>query len=235
MDFILIIERLPSLTKKEINSGDYPSNLSEIASIIRNVFLLSNNIRKDNNLIIFCSDQFGQDCESLIIFFKGNKLRYIAPDERTTIFILQKVLGVALELSTKKIYQKEIKKFKKNEWANSTPGISIKRSKFFEIWELYNAETMLLLNFKFKKNGINEKVSRVIVSDLENISMKINNSTAILLNLNNNSEFSRKIFDKIICPNTQHIIIFKNKEFHNNFFIWEQIGILQTIKANQSD
>ena len=41
MDFILIIERLVSLTKKEINSGDYPSNLSEIASIIRNVFLLS--------------------------------------------------------------------------------------------------------------------------------------------------------------------------------------------------
>ena len=98
MDFILIIERLPLLTKKEINNGDYPSNLSEIVSVIRNVFLLSNNIRKENNLIIFCSDQFNQDCRSLIILLEGNKLRYIAPDERTTIFILQKVLGVALEL-----------------------------------------------------------------------------------------------------------------------------------------
>jgi tRNA pseudouridine-54 N-methylase len=235
MDFILIIERLSSLTKKEINNGDYPSNLSEIASIIRNVFLLSNNIRKDNNLIIFCTDQFDKDCKSLIIFFKGNKLRYIAPDERTTIFILQKVLDVALDLSTKKIYQKDIKKFKNNEWANSTPGISIKRSKCSEIWELYNAKTMLLLNFKLKINGINEKVSRVKLSDLENISMNIDNSTAILLNLNNNSEFSKEEFDKIICPNTQHIIIFENKKFQNNFFIWEQIGILQTIKSNTSD
>ena len=94
---------------------------------------------------------------------------------------------------------------------------------------------MLLLNFNLKKNGKSEKVSKVIVSDLEKISMKINNSTAILLNLNNNSEFSRERFDKIICPNIQHIIIFENKEFHNNFFIWEQIGILQTIKANLSD
>lgn len=235
MDFILITERLPLLTKKEINNGDYPSNLSKINSIVRNVFLLSNKIRKDNNLIIFCSDQFDQDCKSLIIYFKGNKLRYIAPDERTTIFILQKVLDVALDLSTKKIYQKDIKKFKNNEWANSTPGISIKRGKFSEIWELYKAKTMFLLNFKLKINGISEKISRVILSDLENVSMKIDNSTAILLNLNNTSEFSREGFDKIICPNTQHIIIFENKEFHNNFFIWEQIGILQTIKANLSD
>lgn len=235
MDFILIIERLPLLTKKEINNGDYPSNLSEIASVIRNVFLLSNNIRKENNLIIFCSDQFNQDCRSLIILLEGNKLRYIAPDERTTIFILQKVLGVALELSTKKIYQKDIKKFKNNEWANSTPGISIKRSEFIEIWELFNADTMLLLNINFEKRGISDKISIDIASNLEILSMKINKSTAILLNLDNNLEFNEELLDKIILPKHKHIIIFKNKEIHNNFFIWEQIGILQTIKANLSD
>lgn len=234
MDFILIIERLPLLTKKEINNGDYPSNLSEIASVIRNVFLLSNNIRKENNLIIFCSDQFNQDCRSLIILLEGNKLRYIAPDERTTIFILQKVLGVALELSKKKIYQKDIKKFKNNEWANSTPGISIKRSEFIEIWELFNADTMLLLNIKFEKRGLSDEISD-IASNLEILSMKINKSTAILLNLDNNLEFNEELLDKIILPKHKHIIIFKNKEIHNNFFIWEQIGILQTIKDNLSD
>lgn len=235
MDFILIIEKLPLLTKKEINKGDYPSNLSEIASVIRNVFLLSNKIRKENNLIIFCSDQFNQDCRSLIILLEGNKLRYIAPDERTTIFILQKVLGVALELSTKKIYQKDIKKFKNNEWANSTPGISIKRSEFIEIWELFNTDTMILLNIIFENRELSDEISKNIASNLEIISMKMNNSTAILLNLNNNLEFNEDLLDKIICPNTQHIIIFKNKEIHDNFFIWEQIGILQTIKDNLSD
>ena len=234
MDFILIIDKLPLLTKNEINKGKYSSNLSEITSVIRNVFLLSNGIRKDNNLILFCSDQFNQGCESLIILFEGNKLRYIAPDERTTIFILQKVLGVALELSTKKIYQKDIKKFKNNEWANSTPGISIKKGKFFEIWELNNADTILLLNFKLNKSEISEKVSRDVLSDLENISMKINNSTAILLNLNNNYEFSKERFDKI-RERFDKIIIFENKEFHNNFYIWEQICLLQTIKANLRD
>ncbi|MHA1819388.1 MAG: hypothetical protein ACTSVC_02875 [Promethearchaeota archaeon] len=161
-----------SKLNNEVPMGSKITNRSRIllglANILRSFFLFSNAMAKDGNLYIFVHNMSSEDKESqqnIIIKFIGKKLRYISPDERNLLLILEKIAYVIYGRSKKKKYLKEYKKFQRGLWAESTPGVLIRK-------------------------GDQEKLIRSILSDLKynyanNDSLR-NNASDTIEDKNNN-------------------------------------------------
>lgn len=106
VNFLLLVEDVINYSKENVDKGETPHNVYKLCSCIREAFCLSYTIRKDNNLYIYYQTEY------LLIKLKGDKLRYLGPDERSQALLLQKVL-----FNTKQYTPNEKKK-----WIKSTPG-----------------------------------------------------------------------------------------------------------------
>jgi len=111
VNFLILIEKFPKFSKRDIDVGKTPIYVYNLCSIIRESFCLSYSIRKNNNLYLYFKSL------QLLIKYEGKKLRFLGSDERSQAILLNKAL--------EKINGGE--KVKTQEWENSTPGIFIKR------------------------------------------------------------------------------------------------------------
>ncbi|MCP4764219.1 MAG: hypothetical protein GY870_20770 [archaeon] len=232
MDFILLLEKLPMISKKDVNEGKIPIIGSKIASFLRNIFLISNGIRKENNIYIYCAHQFEENLEnhSLLVNINGNFLRYLSPDERVTLLILQKIILVSQGTSNKKIYKNPIKKFKTGEWVQSTPGIKIKNGYFDELINSFQSDNYVLFNIK--KNRINGFTELKEISDINELASSINEKSMIIFDLGMNESDLEEIFAKINNTKNKTIINFSNNINAQHFFDYDIIGMLQVLYEN---
>jgi len=109
VNFLLLIENISDYSKKEIDIGRTPLDVYRLSCCIRETFCLSYSLRKDNNLFLYIQK------EHHLIKFKGKKLKYLGPDERSETLLLEKVLDKRKESI---IYD--------DGWRKSTPGIFIR-------------------------------------------------------------------------------------------------------------
>jgi len=135
MDFIFFIDRFPDLTKKSIDQGSIPTSAISLVNYFRSVFLLSNELRRENNILIYAINQFPESQESLIISIRGEKLRFLSPDERSTLFLFNNIIKIAQGNTHKKIDQRAIRQFAAGDFSLSTPGIRFKKGKITDVFE----------------------------------------------------------------------------------------------------
>jgi len=214
MDVILCINSFPSLTKSQINEGKIPSDIIEIADFLRNTFLLSNSLIQQNNLIIYCSNQFLVFPASLIIFFNGFHLRYLAPDERGILFLLLKVHKIISGQGGKKQERKEHKKFLNNAKAQSTPGIYLKRGTLSDTWELHPSLGKDYILIGNTRNQYLEQIS------LNNLDDAIHPDIVLVFNHCSDFDFSP--------PSQTSLSVLERNSWKSMFFESELISLIQS-------
>jgi len=114
VNFLIFIDNIAPFTKNDIDKGTTPPDIYKICVTIRETFLISYDIRKENALYFYI------EYNHILIKFLGNELRFLGPDQRSQALLLNKALN--------KINQIQVGE-KKNEWVKSTPGIYAKRLK----------------------------------------------------------------------------------------------------------
>jgi len=225
-----MLSELPSLVRTQINIGKYPITTSQISSVFRNVFLMSNSIRKDSNLDILCYQQFSSGKTCLHVKITGEKLRYLSPDERNTLFLIQKIMGVINKTSNAKIYQDEIVKFHNDKWAKSTPGIRFIRTNLIEFITPFKDKNILVLNSEnlYEYLKTNEKPYPKI-NPLELNKAELDGSEIFLI-LDFNNSFLDNLFN--LCDDLKIRSGFLGDDkIESMFFPWEVILILYAIHS----
>ncbi|OLS15852.1 MAG: hypothetical protein RBG13Loki_0523 [Promethearchaeota archaeon CR_4] len=106
MNFILFITRLPSFSKRDIDLGNTPPLVYEIIEACRCAFFLSHAIRTDVNFALILLQ------DDLLILYRGEKLRYLGPDERSQALLLGKAMDIGRFLTVGQSKQ-------------STPGLRV--------------------------------------------------------------------------------------------------------------
>ncbi len=102
----ILQEKRPNIEKKFFKTG-FPEEIYEIIMSIQAAYFLSHEIRKETDFfLIFHLDD-------VAIHFRGNRLRYLGPDERSIGMLLMKGLKKIPTLEKKRV--------------ESTPGIWIER------------------------------------------------------------------------------------------------------------
>jgi len=106
LNFIIVVNSLPTYTKRDINMGQTPPLVYQIIEACRGAFFFSHGIRKEVTFAVVSV------LENLLIVYEGEHLRYLGPEERGQALLLEKVVtfGRALPLG---------------EWKESTPGMSV--------------------------------------------------------------------------------------------------------------
>ncbi len=94
MNFILIISQLPAFSKRDIDNGNTPPLVYEVIDACRCAFFLSHAIRVDVNFALHIFQ------ENLFICYRGEKLRYLGPDERSQALLLGKAVDLGRTLTT---------------------------------------------------------------------------------------------------------------------------------------
>ncbi len=214
MDVILCINSFPSLTKSQINEGNLSNTIIEIADFLRSTFLLSNSLIHENNLIIYCSNQFVASHEGLIIFFNGIRLRYLAPDERGILFLLLKIHKIITGGGGKKQERKEHSKFINNAKAESTPGIYMKRGLFHDIWELHPSLGKDYILIGNTRKQCSEQIS------LNNLDDVIHPKIALIFNHDSDLDFDP--------PSPNSLLELKRNSWKSMFFESELISLIQS-------
>ncbi|KKM74246.1 hypothetical protein LCGC14_1402240 [marine sediment metagenome] len=111
VNLLLLIKNISDYSKKDVDKGETPLDVYILCSCIREAFCLSYAIRKENNLYFYFQKKY------TLIKFKGNKLRYLGPDERSQALLLEKAL----------IKANQNDNFRDKKLVKSTPGIFVKR------------------------------------------------------------------------------------------------------------
>ena len=111
VNFLLLVKNLTNYNKKDIDVGKTPLEIYKICSCLRETFCLSYAIRKENNLFLYFQN------EGVLIKFKGNRLKYLGPDERSQALLLRKALDKINLVNSSDI----------EDWRKSTPGIHIRK------------------------------------------------------------------------------------------------------------
>ncbi len=170
VDFLLLTERTINYSKKDIDEGNTPPEIYSICACIRETFCISYDIRKNNNLYIFYLDK------KILIKFKGKKLRYLGPDERSQALLLQKALDKAIQNNI----------LIKEKYIESTPGIYFKKFKninsFIIDLNSKNLESITLVFnsiFPFMFTFITHMYEIPIIKEFESLN-DINNRSYIL-------------------------------------------------------
>ncbi|MHA1339664.1 MAG: hypothetical protein ACTSRZ_06035 [Promethearchaeota archaeon] len=205
MKFCVFIHDLPYFNKKDVNSGNIPSQFLILNDLIRSIFLLSNNFRKNNLLYIAVSGKiFGKIFNSKdnntynLIKLDGEKLRYITPDERVNLLIIQKIFNILnyfnffnlnpLNKNENKepkknryynnrksqIYAKKFKIYKEGKWSESTPGVLVKNFKELPLLcneIFYNIDKVVLIGNNFQEQL--DKLKHFYKKDI-NVNLKKN-------------------------------------------------------------
>ncbi len=101
--FFLAFPALPRFTKKDVDACDVGEDAAILCDAIRAVFFLSRSIRKERTLwLSFAADR-------TMIKMAGDTLRYLGPDERSTLMLVDKAAGVL--------------RSNPHSWTESTPGV----------------------------------------------------------------------------------------------------------------
>ncbi len=106
MNFILFISQLPSFSKRDIDAGNTPPLVYEVIEACRCAFSLSHAIRADVNFALDILQ------ENLFLLYRGERLRYLGPDERSQALLLGKAVDLGRSLAIGQSKQ-------------STPGIHV--------------------------------------------------------------------------------------------------------------
>ncbi len=102
--FFLAFPALPRFSKKDVDACDIGEDAAALCDAIRAVFFLSRSIRKERTLwLSFAADR-------ALVRMAGGTLRYLGPDERSTLMLVDKAAG-ALRSNP-------------SRWVESTPGVS---------------------------------------------------------------------------------------------------------------
>ncbi|MHA1683165.1 MAG: hypothetical protein ACTSUE_19655 [Promethearchaeota archaeon] len=112
--FFIIQDSLPPFTKKDVDRGDVPVELSRTCDFLRTVFFLSNKMRKNRDLVLHFIDP------ATTLKFKSRTLRYLGPDERSMLMLVIKALDARC-YSMKRDDDLHVR------FVESTPGVLIAR------------------------------------------------------------------------------------------------------------
>lgn len=146
ISILLILEKCLEIKKEYFKIG-FPPEIYEILMCIQASFFLSHKIRINMQLfLVFLK-------EDLIIHYRGDKLRYLGPDERSIGMLLMKALDKKENL-------------KSNQKMQTTPGIWIKKQKFNDfILDLVDANHFIYLadNYSAFEPEINTETGLIFV------------------------------------------------------------------------
>ena len=102
--FFLVFPALPRFTKKDVDECNIGEDAASLCDAIRAVFFLSRAIRKERTLwLSFAADR-------ALVRMAGESLRYLGPDERSTLMLVDKAAGTL--------------KSNPASWVESTPGMA---------------------------------------------------------------------------------------------------------------
>jgi hypothetical protein len=88
--FFLALPAIPRFSKKEIDEGIVSTEAAALCEAIRAAFFLSRSIRKERDLWLhFTADR-------ALIVLHGQSLRYLGPDERSMLMLVDKARAVIL-------------------------------------------------------------------------------------------------------------------------------------------
>jgi hypothetical protein len=100
--FFLVFPALPRFTKKDVDACDIGEEAAILCDVIRAVYFLSRSIRKERTLwLSFAANR-------ALVRMAGDTLRYLGPDERSTLMLIDKAADVL--------------KANPASWVESTPG-----------------------------------------------------------------------------------------------------------------
>lgn len=123
VNFLILVKNITNFAKSDIDRGSTPLDIYKLCSCIRETFCLSYSIRKNNTLYLYFQN------EQTLIMFKGDKLRYLGPDERSQVLLLKRAINVSQTPTT--LIEKD--------WVKSTPGIFVRRftdnTFFYNFWK----------------------------------------------------------------------------------------------------
>ncbi len=83
--FYILLNRIPELTKRDVDQGEIIDEVSELCSCIRNALFLSHDVRRDVEVHLVLIDEMRK------ITISGRDLRYLSPDERSICMLLIKL------------------------------------------------------------------------------------------------------------------------------------------------
>ncbi|NMC05601.1 MAG: hypothetical protein GYA24_10330 [Candidatus Lokiarchaeota archaeon] len=105
--FLLSFPALPRFTKRDLDGGNIADDAAALCDAIRATFFLSRSIRKERTLwLAFAAD-------SALVRMAGATLRYLGPDERSTLMLVDKATDVL-----------DTHPGSPGKWIESTPGVS---------------------------------------------------------------------------------------------------------------
>ena len=110
---------------KAVSTGDFKlddiaggaGRLDILVRCVNSAFFLSHNLRKD--VEIYLVMEGGDDAPKTVVF-KGEDLRYLNPDERSTASLIRNAL---------------LKPVNKGEEVKSSPGVYVTRMSFYDVLE----------------------------------------------------------------------------------------------------
>jgi len=114
--------------------------LDVLLRCVNSAFMLSNNIRRNVDLYIVL---MGEPDPPKAIHFKGDELKYLNPDERSTAALVKNALMKKVE----------------REWVMSTPGIMVSRRSLADVLEDLGGRRLIYL----KEDGIG--ISQIALKD----------------------------------------------------------------------
>lgn len=216
MKFYIFLDKLPCLNKKEIDNGNYPFPMLELASLLRSFFLISNDMRHGNSMKIICTEQFKEPPHILIIDILGKNLRYLNPDERETLLLLQKITTIIYGKSKKKRYKKAITRFNRELRTESTPGINLIRSDEHE----YLSELKTSSFIELITNQVAVLESGTQISNIAELVESLNSETVLVYNLNQNLKTG------ILTNTFDQRNYFYNPELNTKLSIWQIVTVI---------
>jgi len=140
--FLLFIKGITRYNKKNIDQGNTPLDVYKICSCIREVFCLSYNLRKDNELYVYVNSSH------LAIHIKGEELKFMGTDERSQALLLRKALDKS------EVSQEALKYY----WIKSTPGILIRNFETFQsfisfVFSLHFKNIIVIVDERFPQES----------------------------------------------------------------------------------
>jgi len=206
VNFLILLKKITDYSKKEIDKGNIPIIVYQLCSCIREAFCLSYSIRMDNNLYLYFEKEY------ILIRFKGKRLRYLGPDERSQALLLDKALNKARQIISPE----------SERWEKSTPGIYIKK---------YSDNNSFMNSFFSNKKGkiyfildnFKEKNKKIAILSLDKDFLAILDNDFYIIptynSLNENMEFLElfKTLKNIIRLSIPKANTIENKILYLNF------------------
>ena len=212
VNFLILVKNITNYSKNDIDRGSTPLGIYELCSCIRETFCLSYSIRKNNTLYLYFQN------EQTIIMFKGDKLRYLGPDERSQVLLLKRAINVSQKLTN--LIEKD--------WVKSTPGILVRRvtdnTFFYNFWKSNFKGNCYLIVDKDQYSREEFDLSFLSNETLDHIDELLFIIASYPFSQNNteNVMFLRKLKNAKLV-NLSKIKAIENKILYINFLIDQQI------------